>query len=342
MQLGSGSPFKPNTPQGGISAPIQNQPSESKMIISASRRTDIPAFYSQWFVNRLREGYVLVRNPMNFGQVSRITLSPETTECIVFWTKNPKEMLAKLPEIDSLGYRYYFLFTLTPYDQSIEPNVPGQEESIETFRTLADMVGQEKVIWRYDPILFTGRYSEQFHCEAFAQLAGKLSGFTDRCIISFLQMYRKCQRNMKCIGLLDTTTDTRMALVRTLHGLGATQEISVQACAPGTNQEQSGIPPGKCIDDRLISPIIGAKVTARKDNNQRKECGCIESIDIGAYNSCPHHCLYCYANSDRASVTKNFAAHASDSPLLYSILREEDRITDRLLKSIIKRQLSLF
>jgi hypothetical protein len=312
------------------------------MIISASRRTDIPAFYSQWFVNRLHEGYVLVRNPMNYGQVSRIRLSPETTECIVFWTKNPKEMLVKLPKIDDLGYRNYFLFTLTPYDQSLEPNVPGHEESIETFRTLADLVGKEKVLWRYDPILFTSRYSEQFHSEAFAQLAEKLSGFTDRCIISFLQMYKKCQRNMKGIGLLDTTTDTRMALVGALHTLGTAHGISVQLCAPGTEQEHLDIPTGKCIDDRLISQIIGAEVTATKDKNQRKECGCIESIDIGGYNSCPHHCLYCYANSDRASVIKSFATHTSNSPLLYGTLQDGDRITDRPIKSMHKKQLGLF
>ncbi len=312
------------------------------MIISASRRTDIPAFYAQWFVNRLHEGYVLVRNPMNFGQVSRISLSPETTECIVFWTKNPKLMLEKLPELDNLGYRYYFLFTLTPYDQSLEPNVPSREKSLETFRTLADQIGKEKVIWRYDPILFTSGYSEQFHLEAFAQLAGQLAGFTDTCIISFLQMYKKCQRNMKCIELLDTTADTRLALVRTLHDLGAAHGISVQTCASGSGLEHAGIPTGKCIDDRLISHIIGTEMTVAKDKNQRQECGCIESIDIGAYNSCPHHCLYCYANSDRASVTKNFAAHAPDSPLLCGILRDGDRLTDRQLKSLIKRQLSLF
>jgi hypothetical protein len=312
------------------------------MIISASRRTDIPAFYSQWFINRLHEGYVLVRNPMNFGQVSRITLSPETTECVVFWTKNPKQMLAKLPEINNLGYRYYFLFTLTPYDQSLEPNVPSLEKSIETFRTLADQIGKEKVLWRYDPILFTSQYSEQFHLKAFAQLAGQLSGFTDTCIISFLQMYKKCQRNMTCIELLDSTIDTRLALVKALNGLGAAHGISVQTCASGSELKPSGIPTGKCIDDRLISHLIGTEMTVAKDKNQRRECGCIESIDIGAYNSCPHHCLYCYANSDRASVINNFGGHTPDSPLLYGIIRDSDRITDRLAKSTIRKQLNLF
>ena len=312
------------------------------MIISASRRTDIPAFYSQWFINRLHEGYVLVRNPMNFSQVSRIKLSPVTTECIVFWTKNPKEMLAKLPEIESLGYHYYFLFTLTPYDLSLEPNVPDQEVALETFRTLSGRIGKERVIWRYDPILFTDRYSEQFHCDAFAKLSDKLSGFTDKCIVSFLQMYRKCRRNLKNTTLRSVPNDGRMALLKTFSSLGAAGKISVLSCAQVIEQDEVDMQPCKCIDDHLISRIIGAEVAGTKDKNQRKECGCIESIDIGAYNCCPHHCLYCYANYDRKSVTKNFAAHTLDSPLLYGIPQPGDRITDRLIKSLKKKQRSLF
>ena len=313
------------------------------MIISASRRTDIPAFYSRWFVNRLHEGYVLVRNPMNFSQVSRIILSPDTTECIVFWTKNPKEMLAKLPEIDNLGYRYYFLFTLTPYDQSLEPNVPDLEAAIETFQTLADRIGKDKVLWRYDPILFTDRYSEQFHCETFAELSTKLSGFTDKCIISFLQLYGKCQRNLKNIALKNVENDARMELIKTFNSLGEAGNISVRSCAQVINRDDVAIPPPcKCIDDRLISQIIGSEVVAIKDKNQREECGCIESIDIGTYNCCPHYCLYCYANNHRQSVRKNFEAHASDSPLLYGTSQNGDRITDRSIKSLKKKQRSLF
>lgn len=312
------------------------------MIISASRRTDIPAFYSNWLVNRLKAGYVLVRNPLNFRQVSRIALSPKNIECLVFWTKNPREMLAKLSEIDDLGYRYYFLFTLTPYDRTIEVNVPDFSQRIETFLALAGQIGRKKIIWRYDPILFTKRYSEQFHSEAFAQIADRLSGMTKRCIVSFVQMYQKCTRNMQSIDLLDRPAEGRIALLRTLREVGAAHGITVQLCAPGIELEHSGIPSGKCIDDRLIAQIIGMEVNAEKDRNQRKECGCIASIDIGAYNSCPHHCLYCYANNDQTSVATNLAGHDPNSPLLYGALQKGDRLSDRFVQPIRKKQLKLF
>lgn len=316
------------------------------MIISASRRTDIPAFYSGWLVNRLRAGFVLVRNPMNYHRVSRISLSPADVECLVFWTKNPREMLPRLTEIAGLGYRFYFLFTLTAYDSRIEANVPDLHERLETFLALSAQIGREKVIWRYDPILFTDRYSPDFHRDAFAVLAEQLSGATDRCIVSFLQMYRKCERNMKDLALTTPPVAGQIALVRTLQDLAATHSIVLQSCAQGgtlgSELARAGIPPGKCIDARLVGGVTGAEIAAAKDKNQRKECGCIESIDIGAYNSCPHHCLYCYANSDQVSVARNFAAHAPDSPLLYGSIQGKDQVTERTLKSLIRRQPRLF
>lgn len=312
------------------------------MIVSASRRTDIPAFYAEWFVRRLREGFVLVRNPLHPRQVSRIALSPEGVECLVFWTKNPAAMLDRIAEIDRLGYRSYFLFTLTPYDSGIEPNVPAQAERLAIFRTLAGRVGRERVIWRYDPILFASRYPPDFHRRAFARLAGELAGYTERCIVSFVQMYRKCERNMRGLDLVHPPAAQRIELLQDIRRLGAARGIAVQSCAAGPEFAEAGIAPGRCIDGELISRLIGARIVAGKDRNQRKECGCIESIDIGAYNCCPHHCLYCYANSDRATVAANLAAHLPDSPLLYGGLGEDDRLAERPLKPLRRRQLDLF
>jgi DNA repair photolyase len=316
------------------------------MIISASRRTDIPAYYSEWLVNRLRQGFALVRNPMNFHQVSRIGLSPASVECLVFWTKNPRAMMARLEEIAGLGYQFYFLFTLTGYDGSIEKNVPPLAKRIDTFQTLSARIGREKVIWRYDPILFTAGIPATFHSEVFASLAEKLAGYTDRCIVSFLQMYRKCERNMRSLMPASPPVAGQIALILTLRNIGMAHGITLQTCAQGgelgNELKRAGIPPAQCIDDNLIASIIGVQLTAGKDKNQRRECGCIESIDIGAYNSCPHHCLYCYANSDQASVERNCAAHLPDGPLLYGNLGEEDRITERLVKPLGKRQFRLF
>ncbi len=308
------------------------------MIISASRRTDIPAFYAEWFVKRLQEGVVLVRNPMNFHQVSRITLSPEDIECVVFWTKNPAAILAKLAEIDSLGYRYYFLFTLTPYDCSIEAKVPDTLERIAAFQALAERIGKEKVIWRYDPILFTDRYTPSFHAAAFAGFAEKLAGFTEKCIVSFVEMYRKCERNMQGLRLTAPPIEERTRLLHTLQRIAAAHGIALQTCATGADLEKAGIMPGKCIDNDLLARITGTEIHAGKDKNQRRECGCIESIDIGAYNSCPHGCLYCYANNDRISVTRNFAAHNPDAHLLYGTINVGDKISERVLKRLTGKQ----
>lgn len=312
------------------------------MIISASRRTDIPAFYAEWLLQRLREGVALVRNPMNFHQVSRLILSPRDVECLVFWSKNPAPMLAGLAEIEALGYPYYFLFTLTPYDDSIEVKVPPLPERIDTFRRLAAQIGRERVLWRYDPIIFTARHTLKFHTEAFAALAAALAGFTETCIVSFIEIYRKCRKNMEGLGLIQPTPGERIECLSRLRDIAAAKGINLKTCAGGEELQQAGITPGKCIDEQLIAKLCGTPLAARKDTNQRAACGCITSIDIGAYNSCPHACLYCYANSDRQGVIRNRAAHCPGSPLLYGTLASEDRIIERNLQSLRLKQQQMF
>lgn len=311
------------------------------MIISASRRTDIPAFYAEWFVKRLREGTVLVRNPMNCHQVSRIALSPENIECVVFWTKNPGPMLARLGEIEALGYHSYFLFTLTPYDIGIEPRVPAIDERIAIFQALAGQIGKERVIWRYDPIFFTDRYVTEFHATAFTEIAGKLAGATETCIVSFVEMYRKCASKMHGLAVINPVAEERLQLLSTLQRVAAHHGITLQTCAASGELQDSGVITGKCIDGRRIEKITGNRCGVRKDKNQRHTCGCIDSIDIGAYNSCPHGCLYCYANSDRLSVARNFAAHNPDGQLLYGTIGVDDKISERLIKPPARQQLRL-
>lgn len=173
------------------------------MILSVSRRTDIPAFYSDWFYNRIKEGYVLVRNPFNAHQVSRIKLSPEVIDCIVFWPKNPRAMMSRLSELK--GYNYYFQFTLTSYDNTIEVNVPQKKYIIDTFIELSNMIGKDRIIWRYDPILLTDRYDKQYHYKWFDYLAKRLKDYTNKCIISFMDLYRKTERNLGHIQLKSIT-----------------------------------------------------------------------------------------------------------------------------------------
>ena len=311
------------------------------MIISASRRTDIPAFYSDWFIRRLQEGFLYVRNPFNARQIFKIVLSPDIVECIVFWSKNPAPLLKKLHLIDRMGYKYYFQFTITSYDSSIEKNVPAKEEVIETFIKLSEKIGKHKVIWRYDPIFLTDKFDINYHVKWFEYLASKLSKHTDKCIISFIDMYKKCQNNMKDICLKDFNVHQKRILAKNLAEISESYGLKIESCAEDIDLEEFGIKHGKCIDDKLISRIVGFPISAPKDKNQRSACGCVESIDIGAYNTCKHACKYCYANYSQKMVQRNIKAHEVDSPLITGKVTGNERIINRKIKPLKKQQLSL-
>ena len=264
------------------------------MILSASRRTDIPNYYSEWFFNRIREGFCYVRNPMNPAQVSRISLSPEVVDCIVFWTKNPQPMLARLGELSA--YPYYFQFTLTGYGADIERGVPHKRDRmIPIFQRLSEQIGSRRVIWRYDPILFNGRYTPEYHINAFGQIAERLCGYSQRCVISFVDEYAKNRRSMQQIGAVTLPQMKLYEFAKTLGGLAKEDVMTVELCgSAGSHRRNSG----SCwIDELLIEELTGWQMKAGKDKNQRAECGCVESIDIGAYNTCPKTCMrYCYAS----------------------------------------------
>lgn len=308
------------------------------MIISASRRTDIPAFYSDWFLNRIKEGFVLVRNPMNFRQVSQVNLSPDVVDCIVFWTKNPQPMINRLSQL--AGYNYYFQFTLTPYDNTIETNVPDKKCLIKTFQELSARIGRDKVIWRYDPILLTNKFDVKHHVKWFEFLANELNGHTKKCVVSFIDMYKKTERNLKGIDLVPMSEELMKEVAHHLSLISKRYNLQLEVCCEDIDLTQYGIEPGKCIDDELISKIIGKKLDIKKDPNQRLSCGCVQSIDIGAYNTCQHRCLYCYANFNNALVDKNVRLHSTKSPLLYGSLEEEDKVSIRKVSSNISNQLS--
>lgn len=312
------------------------------MIVSVSRRTDIPAFYSEWFVKRLREGFLYVRNPFNANQVSRINLSPETIECIVFWSKNPERLVRQLHEIDGLGYKYYFQFTVTSYDKSIEVHVPKKEQVISTFKKLADNIGPDKVIWRYDPILLTEKFNSDYHIKWFEYLADKLGQHTRKCVISFIDMYKKCERNLRDVHLKNVDFSLKKSLAKSLSEIAKSHNLLIESCAEEKDLSEINIPHGKCIDDELISTIIGRKIEISKDKTQRKECGCVTSVDLGTYNTCKHGCKYCYANFSPKTVENNCPTHDVNSPLLTGILTGNEKITERKMVSFSQKQQSLF
>lgn len=311
------------------------------MIISASRRTDIPTYYSEWVFNRLKEEYVLVRNPMNIHQVGRINLSPDVVDGIVFWTKNPAPMLNRLSELDK--YIFYFQFTLNPYDKDVEPNVPSKKNVIiPTFQKLSKTVGREKVVWRYDPIFFNERYTMDYHCKYFEFLAAKLCAYTEKCTVSFLDLYRNTARNTQHLKIQRETREQQIEIMQRFSEIAKKYGLYVDTCAEKIDLEKFGISHACCIDKERFERIGRYKLSVGKDQNQRYECGCIASIDIGAYNTCKNGCLYCYANYSHTTVMKNTQIHDPSSPLLFGEIGPEDIIKERKVSSCKDFQTTLF
>ena len=302
------------------------------MIISASRRTDIPTYYSNWFFNRVMDGYVLVRNPMNAHQISKIALNPDVVDGIVFWTKNPIPMLNELKILHD--YMYYFQFTLNSYAQDVEAHVPNkQKHIIPAFKKLSDMIGPDRVIWRYDPIFLNDTYTPEYHIRYFERIAKELSPYTKKCTISFIDFYRNTSKNVSGLSLRDFPEETQKSLAKELAAIAHSYGLLIDTCAEGIELQEYGIEHARCIDDRLLSKLLECPLDIGKDKSQRLECGCIESIDIGAYNSCRNGCKYCYANYSEKTVRSNFAKHIPDSPLLFGEGGSDDKIMERKVMS---------
>lgn len=302
------------------------------MIISASRRTDIPAYYSDWFFNRIKAGFVLVRNPMNPHQISRISLNPELVDAIVFWTKNPTPMLDKLDALSD--YMYYFQFTLTSYGTDVEANIPSKNKFIvPAFQRLSDLIGSERVIWRYDPIFLSEAYTTDYHIRYFEELAKRLSPYTKKCTISFLDFYKNTKKNMGEVSPADFPPEQQEFLAKTIAEIAHSYGLRVDTCAENINLEKYGIEHARCIDDRLIQKLLGCTLSVKKDKNQRVDCGCVESIDIGTYNTCHNGCRYCYANFSEKTLHSNVGKHDPNSPLLLGNVGADDKITERKMCS---------
>lgn len=310
------------------------------MIISASRRTDIPAFYSDWFFRRIKAGYVDVRNPINYHMVSRVSLKPDVVDCIVFWSKNPKPMIEGLDQLES--YKYYFQFTLNAYDRLIEKSVPSESERVETFKRLSDKIGSKRVIWRYDPILLSDTIDVQFHLNAFSRLAEELCGYTYRCVISFIDIYKKMGRNIAGTSILAPREGEMRELARGIARIGSSNGMEIESCAEAIDLTNEGVAHGHCIDKDLIESIIDYKIEASKDKNQRLKCGCISSIDIGQYNTCSHGCDYCYANTNHAWTSLQKRRHNPKSTMLIGCLSDDDIVNERKMFSLKDFSLDLW
>lgn len=297
------------------------------MILSVSRRTDIPQYYSDWFFNRMKEGFLYVKNPMNSHQVSRIELSPDLVDLVVFWTKNPEPMMKRIDELGEIPY--YIQFTLTGYGRGMEPGLPDKRELIRIFRETAEMAGRNRMVWRYDPVLLNERYPAEYHFRAFEAIAEGICGCTDKVVISFLDCYGKTKRNMRGIPLETPDTETMKRMGETFVKTAERFGMRVESCAEAVDLSDVGIRHGSCIDPAMAEQILGVPIHVKKDKNQRPVCGCVESVETGAYDTCLCGCKYCYANDSEKAVKRRRAVYDADSPLLCGTVEEGDRITVR-------------
>ena len=317
------------------------------MIISASRRIDIPAFFSEWFMNRIHEGFAIVRNPMN-DQPLRVLLTPDWVDCIVFWTKNPIPLIPKLDQLKD--YCFYFQFTLTGYGHDVETHLPDKKGAIiPAFQQLSEKIGPEKVIWRYDPILVNDRYSIDYHINAFVQIAEALDGYTEKCVFSFVDTYAKNISAMQSLGVRDLTPDEMRDMAIKIRDIAKERHMVVATCAEEIDLDELGIEHNACIDKALIERITGGKIKdikkIIKDAGQREACRCMASKEIGAHNSCGNGCVYCYANYSPDSVKKHMAKYDPKSPILCDVLGPDEQVKDASdMKPLVIKdgQMSLF
>lgn len=319
------------------------------MIIQAGMRTDIPAFYSEWFLNRIREGYVFVRNPYNPDQITRYELDPKIVDCIAFCTKNPTPLLPHLQELSAFG-QFWFV-TLTPYGKDIEPNVPDKHKIVESFQQLSTIVNKsnanlvgasanlDAVQWRYDPIFINEKYSVAQHIKSFEVMASKLAGYTHTCVISFIDLYSKVKKNFP--EAREVSSLERIELSKAFVEIGKQFDIQIKTCAEGKDLEQYGVICEGCstaavIENALGLPQVGKRLEPPRKKFARAECHCVIGCDVGAYNTCPHLCRYCYANYSKELVLKNLKVHDPQSPCIIGNVKPGEIIHQARQESWIK------
>ena len=309
------------------------------MIIQTGMRTDIPAFYSKWFLNRIKEGYVCVRNPYNPKQVTKYSLSPEVVDLIAFCTKKPLPMLPYMNVLKPYG-QYWFV-TITPYGRDIEPNVPDKEKVMDDFKKLSDIVGVDSMGWRYDPILVDDKHSVEWHITEFEKMAGNLCGYTKSCVISFIDIYKKVERNFR--GVREVSKKDRITLGKEFIKIAGKFGMTIRSCAEGDELTLYGADCSGCMTVNTFETALHVHldVPKRKTNQRNGQCACLLGVDIGAYDTCGHLCKYCYANSNTRLVKENMKKHNPMSPFLLGESMPGDVVHEAKQESWIDHQFNL-
>lgn len=293
------------------------------MILNVSGRTDIVAFYSKWFLNRLKEGYVDVRNPFNPNLVSRINF--EDVDLILFCTKNPIPIVDKL---DNIKIPYIFHITITPYKNDIEPNLPSKSDIIKAVKKISITIGIENVYVRYDPIFISEKYNTEYHIKAFTKLCSLLKGYVKTIIVSFIDNYKNVRKNLPYLKYRSFTEEDYKLIGENFSKIAKDNNMVIQTCFEERNLTEYGFIKGECMSKELAFKLTGKtykKWQARKGN----ACNCVELVDIGVYNSCNHLCKYCYANYDESKVKENINNHDINSTLLIGHINSDDIIKPR-------------
>lgn len=290
------------------------------MIISASYKTDIPAFYGKWLMNRIDSGYCRITNPFN-RKTQTVSLRPEDVDGFVFWTKNIEPFIKNLKIIHDLKYPFMILHTITNYPRNLEPSVIAARKSVNNIKLISNIYGSSIVVWRYDPILFTSSTDIDFHRTTFKKLAQDLEGTTDEVIISFAQIYKKTSRNLDCAANISNFTwedpedDIKENLVCEFADAAKDHGMQLSICSQ-KNYVIDGARAARCVDAIRLSKIAGRDIKA-KIKGRRSDCGCYQCTDIGEYDTCPHGCVYCYAVKDRITAKKIYKNHDERSEFLF-------------------------
>ncbi len=303
------------------------------MIINTGSRTDIPAFFSKWFLNRIDEGSVCTRNPYN-EDIYKYPLDSKIIDCLCFCTKNPKPMISNLDKLDD--FRQYWFVTITPYGKDIEPNVPSYKNVMKSFKQLSEHLGINKVSWRYDPIFISEKYDLDFHIEMFNKMASELGDYTNDCTISFIDLYQKVLRNFP--NSKEVTQDEQLSIGKEFSKIANEHNIKMKTCVEGTLLDQFGFDSSGCMTQKVIEKAIDKNLKIPKGKYRIRECDCIFGRDIGAYNTCLHGCKYCYANANMKLVKKNQKLHNPNSPLLIGDVKEGDVVKEVRESSFIDTQ----
>ena len=305
------------------------------MILNTGGRTDTVQYYTDWLLRRFREGYVLSRNPLFPNKVTRYELTPEQVDCVVFCSKNYAPILPRLHEITD-RFPTYFYYTITAYGRDIEPGVPSLETSMETLLQLSRQVERQRLAWRYDPVLLTETYTVQRHLDPFAHMAETLTPYVDRCIFSFVELYKKLETNMP--ELLPLTPEDRESLAQGLGAIAREKGLLLQTCGTNGDYTRYGIHPSGCMTLDILGRANGLTFKPLKHKGMRQGCHCMESRDLGAYDTCLNGCKYCYANKTPQKARENYRYHDPASPLLLGHLRPGDSVTQGAQKSFLAKK----